>query len=155
VLLQEKRVVEGDLTSLQREVAFLGFKVEIVDPFVAVADLLEQGEAESAVNPLVDLLLGVLADQTLLLYKGMYELEICQLVVAVDGVLGGCLDLDAHEFVLQTLVLLLGQVLVELALARLGAAGEFQPQLRTIVVLLVDFPLAAVGWERAFVVKTQ
>jgi len=125
VLLQEERVVEGDFACLLSEVVFLGLQLQVMDPFVAVADLLQQGESECALDALVDLLLGVLAYQALFLHKGVYELELSELVVAVDGVLGGCLDLDAQQFLLQALVLLLGQVLVELALACLGAAGEF------------------------------
>jgi len=125
VLLQEERVVEGDLARLLSEVVFLGLQLQVMDPFVAVADLLQQGESECALDAFVDLLLGVLANQALFLHKGVYELELSELVVAVDGVLGGCFDLDAQQFLLQALVLLLGQVLVELTLARLGAAGEF------------------------------
>jgi len=155
VLLQEERVVEGDLARLLSEVVLLGLQLQVVDPLVAVADLLQQGESERAIDALVDFLLGVLADQALLLDKCVYELELSELVVAVDGVLGGRFDLDAQQFLLQTLVLLLGQVLVEITLACLGAAGECQPQLGTASIFLVDFPLAAVAGEGAFVVEAQ
>jgi len=61
VLLQEERVVEGDLARLLSEVVFLGLQLQVMDPFVAGADLLQQGESECALDALVDLLLGVLA----------------------------------------------------------------------------------------------
>jgi len=71
------------------------------------------------------------------------ELQLSQIVVAVDGVLGGRLHLDSQQFVLETFVLLLGQVIVELALARLGAAGQRQPEFGTVSIFIVDVPLAA------------
>jgi len=44
VFLQEERVVEGDLARLHGEIIPLRLKLEVVDPFVAVADFLEKTE---------------------------------------------------------------------------------------------------------------
>eukprot|EP00341_Mesodinium_pulex_P000423 CAMPEP_0116952542 /NCGR_PEP_ID=MMETSP0467-20121206/40806_1 /TAXON_ID=283647 /ORGANISM="Mesodinium pulex, Strain SPMC105" /LENGTH=308 /DNA_ID=CAMNT_0004637857 /DNA_START=283 /DNA_END=1210 /DNA_ORIENTATION=+ len=155
VLLQEHGVVEVDVAQRSGEVALLGLELEVVDPFVAVADLEQQRETQGRVDALVDFGLGVFGDQGLLRHEGVDELELGQLVVAVDGVLGGGLDLDAGQDLLERLVLLLGQVLVEVGGRSLVAADQSQEQFGGVLVVLVHVPLAALAGDHAFVVETQ
>lgn len=155
VLLQEHSVVEIDLAGCSGEVALLSFEVEVVDPLVAVSDLEEQGESEGGVDALVDLCLGVFGDQGLFRDESVDELQLSKIVVAVDGVLRWGLDLDTGEDVLEGLVLLVRQVLVQVAHASLVAAGQGQEQLGGVFVVLVHVPLAALSCNNAFVVESQ
>jgi len=85
----------------------------------------------------------------------MDKLELCKVVVPVYSVFRGGLYLYAHQFVLEALILLLGQVLVEVTLASLVAAVECQEELGAGPVFLIYTPLAAVSRESTFVVKTE
>jgi len=100
VVLQEESVVEDHLAGQRREVAALGLQLQVVDPLVAVADFEEQAEAERELHALVDLGLGVLGDERLVRHERVDELQLGQLVVAVHGVLGGRLELDALQLLL-------------------------------------------------------
>jgi len=107
-------VVERGRSGEFAEGGRLGDILNIFYPFVTVADLEEQAETESVLDAQVDLALGVLAHQTAFGHEGVHELHLGQLVVAVDGVLRGCLQPEPLQLLLETFVLALGKVLVDL-----------------------------------------
>lgn len=126
------------------EIHTLSCAVQVFEPGIGIAHFEQQTLAQSLVDALVDLGLTVLTDETLFSDEGVYELEFSQLVVAVDGVFGGGLDPHALQLLLQTLVLLLRQVLLELG--RICSVAPLQQQLQfgRGGVVVVECPLAGV-----------
>jgi len=93
-------VVEVHLALERRKIAALGLQLQVVDPLVAVANLEQQAKPERLLYALVDLLLRILRDQRLVRHERVDKLQLGQLVVAVHGVLGGRLELDALQLLL-------------------------------------------------------
>jgi len=94
VFLQEQRVVEIDITRLRGEVVFLAFQVQVVDPLVSVSNFVEQTEAKCFIDALFNFFLCIFTYETFLFDQCVYKLEFCKVVVSVDCVFGGSLDLD-------------------------------------------------------------
>jgi len=83
----------------------------------------------------------------------VHELHLGQLVVSVDGVLGGRLQPETLQLLLEALILTLGQVLVELGGVWPVAVGQFVLELGGGGGVLVHAPGA--GTQRPALVETQ
>jgi len=151
--LQEHGVVEGSSSGELTECSSLGDGLHVFDPLVAVADLEEQTEPERVLDPLVHLALGLLADQRAFGDQSVHELHLGQLVVSVDGVLGGRLQPESLQLLLEALVLTLGQVLVELGGVWSVAGGHLVLELGGGGGVLVHAPGA--GTQRPALVEAQ
>jgi len=83
------------------------------------------------------------------------ELQLGEVVVAVHGVFGRGFHLDSGKHVLQRFVLLVRQVLVQVASSCLVAAGEGQEQLRGVLIVLIYDPFASFSRNDSLLVEAQ